>query len=131
MLKPLSPQDTTIERLGEEWRRCRGWLLPALEHGGNTHGIVDVFDMVVDGRAQLWPGRASAAITQLIDYPRLRSCRVWLAGGELRELADELRPAIKQWARELGCSRVELSGRRWHRVLGEGREVFGLMVDLI
>ena len=130
MLKPLSPQDTTIEALGDEWRRCRGWLLPALEGAGWTHQLIDVFDMIAAGRAQLWPGRSSAIVTELIDYPRLRACRVWLAGGELRELADELRPAIKEWAREHGCARVELQGRRWRRALGEGRETFGLTVDM-
>lgn len=78
--------------------------------------------MVAAGEAQLWTGDQSAAVTLIEDEPRERRLLVWLAGGDLRELVDDLRPCIEAFARERGCRRMMIVGRvGWERALaGEG-----------
>ena len=54
-------------------------------------------------------------ITEVVRYPRKTALNFWLAGGDLQELKTMLAP-IEQWAREQGCERITLAGRRgWER----------------
>lgn len=100
------------------WERCATHLAVALEHAGDTHSLDDVARMVREGEAQFWPGRASGMVTILEDDPAERRLLIWLAGGELRELVEELRPAAEAWARGQGCRRVMIIGRPgWERAL--------------
>ena len=56
-------------------------------------------------------------VTEIIPFPRNRVLRVWLAGGELDEL-QRYQPALENYARSEGCSRIEIDGRKgWERAL--------------
>ena len=78
---------------------------------------------ILDGKAQLWCGRASVIVTELIAYPRLKACRIWLAGGDMAELTKEMLPDVEAWASAEGCTRMEVVGRKgWARVLSDYRE---------
>ena len=97
-----------------EWDRCKSLLAPAL---ADTHTLDDVHEAINDGRAELWPLRDSALVTEIVEYPQRRVLRVWLAGGKLDELQRGL-PFLDQIAKDLGCSRIELEGRKgWVKVL--------------
>ena len=63
--------------------------------------------------------RASVGVvTVLVLYPKYKACRIWLGAGEKREISDEIVPDIEKWARERGCARMEVMGRKgWTRVL--------------
>lgn len=101
-----------------DWARCEAWLAAALAHSGRTHAPMDVRRMVHRGEAQLWPGRAAAMVTAVEDDPCERRMLIWLAGGELDELRDELLPAAERWARGRGCRRMLIIGRPgWERAL--------------
>jgi len=105
-----------------EWARCGPWLAAALAHAGDTHTLDDVRALVERGEAQFWPGRAAALVTELVDYPRLKACRIWLGGGELEEL-KMMRSSVAAWAQAQGCARIEVMGRPgWARVFG-GRQL--------
>jgi len=100
------------------WERCSRWLDAALGHAGRSHTLDDVAAMLRNGDAQLWTGEASAMVTIVEDEPRERRLLIWLAGGDLSELTDRLRPAAECWAREQGCRRVLVIGRPgWERAL--------------
>jgi hypothetical protein len=44
--------------------------------------------------------------------------QLWLAGGDLGEIVNELVPRAEAWGREQGCDRVWIMGRDgWRRVL--------------
>jgi hypothetical protein len=92
-------------------------LQKALDVGGGTHGIRDVIAMLQDGRARLWERGDGVVITEIEDYPRLRSVRFWLVAGAMRDclaLQDDVLP----WAVEQGCTMATASGRHgWGRVL--------------
>jgi hypothetical protein len=98
------------------WDKARRILAPAIEHGG-THDEKDVLDAVASGAAQLWMRGDSAAVTEIVSYPRVKACRVWLAAGNLEDIR-EIERQVEAWAKELGCSRLEIIGRKgWLRKL--------------
>ena len=102
-----------------KWAEFAHHLEPALD---GSFTLADVEELIrADPNVVFWPLKRSAVVTEILHYPALRSCRVWLAGGDLDELLHFL-PALDNYARSEGCTRIELDGRKgWHRVL-EGYE---------
>lgn len=97
----------------DEWDRCAPYLEPALD----GCSLEDVHAAIRDGRARLWPLERSAAVTEILRYPRLRALRVWLAGGDLDELRRNM-GTLDAYARACGCDRIEVDARKgWQRVL--------------
>lgn len=95
--------------------RCRPHIEAALEYAGGTHLPGDVIRAILAGGLQLWPGEHSAIVTEIEHYPQMKTCHLFLAGGDLDELKLML-PSIEQWAAQNGCSKVTLAGRKgWQR----------------
>jgi hypothetical protein len=98
-----------------EFARCAPWIEAALEYDGGTHDIEDVLALVASGECQLWPGAKSAIVTEVVRHPKKTVLHFWLAGGDLQEL-EVMSREVEEWAREQGCSRATLAGRRgWER----------------
>lgn len=103
-----------------EWARCSPYIEAALAHAGGTHTLNDVMGMVARREARFWAGRRAALVTCIEDYPRARWLLLWLAGGDIHELVEELRPAAEAYGREAGCQRAVIIGRPgWERRLNE------------
>jgi hypothetical protein len=103
-----------------EWERCKHWIEAALEYNCGAYRIEDVESEIRSGRLQFWPGRNCAGVTEVIEYPRLKALNHFLAGGDLKELLEELEPQAVAWGKSMGCSRVIQSGRLgWGRVLNK------------
>jgi hypothetical protein len=103
----------------DEWERCRPWLEGALEHCGGTHSLDDVRRCVEQRSARFWAGREAAMVTEIVTYPQFSTLNFWLAGGDLGELRDELRPQAEAYARDLGCRYATIVGRAgWAKALG-------------
>ena len=101
-----------------DWTQARPHVEAALRLSGDTHEIQDIQEACLVGLARLWSGEQSAAVTEIVTYPRKRAVRIWLAGGSLDELRDVIRPKIEKYARSENCSRVEIAGRPgWQRAL--------------
>jgi len=106
----------------DHWVRCSKYIEDALEYAGGSHTLQDVMLAVNEGKAQFFPLDKSAIVTEIVDYPQKAMCRIWLAGGDLDELM-EAEAAISEWAKTLGCSGMEIIGRRgWSRKLESYRE---------
>ena len=108
----------------EEFERLRHHVVAALEYSGGTHKVEDIAEGIRRGQFQLWPGKNSVVVTEIIVYPQLKDLHYFLAGGDLDELRL-MRPIIESWGKEIGCSRVSLAGRKgWERTFlrGEGYE---------
>ena len=108
----------------EEFERLRHHMAAALEYSGGTHKVEDIAEGIRRGQFQLWPGKNSVVVTEIIVYPQLKDLHYFLAGGDLDELRL-MRPIIESWGKEIGCSRVSLAGRKgWERTFlkGEGYE---------
>lgn len=107
MRHPIDHTDTP--RLVEAWSLALSYLEPSIEMSG-THWPADVLDTLASGATQLWLGERSALVTEIIVYPRLKACLVWLAGGDLTEVV-EIQRDIAEGAQQRGCSRLEVKGR--------------------
>lgn len=108
----------------DEWLRCEAWIAAALDYAHGTHTIEDVKAACLAGKATLIPGEQAAMVVEIEDYPRLKILHFWLAGGDLEELRDDLRPFAERWGREMGCARVTITGRRgWVKALPGYEEV--------
>lgn len=94
----------------EEFRRCEKLLEDALDYAHETFDISNIFDNVMNGSAQFWPGKNSAVITQIVPYPKKKVLHFFLAAGDIEEL-KEMEPHIIQWAKSQGCEAVTLTGR--------------------
>jgi hypothetical protein len=86
-------------------------LLPAIAETNGTHTEDDVLVMLLAGKAKLWMGEKTAAITEFVTYPQMRVLNVWLAGGDLEELRKMEAEQFIPFAREQGCKRITCGGR--------------------
>lgn len=101
-----------------ERARCGPWLEAALAHAGGGHTLEDVWAMLETGDARVWFGPHAALVALIEDQPRERRLLIWLAGGDLTEIARDLRPRAEAWGRAEGCRRSLIIGRSgWERAL--------------
>lgn len=99
-----------------DWEAAKPYLRAALDRLP-THSLSDVRADILDRRAQLWFFGDAAVVTQVCEYPKMRTLRVWLAGGNLDTLRRAM-PALDDAAREFGCKRIEVDGRKgWSRIM--------------
>ncbi len=98
-------------------------LEAALDEHPGTYTKDDLWNEIDAGRAQFWPMPNAAVVTAIRTFPTgLRELRGWLAAGSLEEIAA-LEPFVCGWAKENGCKRFVLTGRRgWKRVFPGFRE---------
>lgn len=89
-------------------------ILPSLKHS-NGATIEEVRADIAAGRAQMWPGQKSVAVTH---FHEAKEMVLWLVGGDMRELL-EMERSVEAYAREQGCTRMVAEGGRdgWTRVL--------------
>jgi hypothetical protein len=112
--KPIEPSDTS---LSDRWQHCTPFIAAALEYAHGSHNLVDVFNAVIKGDAQFWPAEDAGLVTEIIEYPRRRTLRFWLAGGSLETL-QELEANAIEWSKQWDCVACEIIGRRgWVRAL--------------
>jgi hypothetical protein len=109
-------------KLGVEFLRCLEFLRPAIEIH-NTHSVIDIFGLLVNDSAYLVALKNSAGILEFVEYPKYKSCRIWLAGGKMDELIN-IYPDIQKWAKSKGCKKIEIIGRKgWERVFKDHKKV--------
>ena len=117
MRQSIARQAGSAAEVDAAWQRNRADLLEALARAGGTHDEGDVLAGILGGSLQLWAGERSAIVTELIAYPRLTALRLFLAGGDLEELAAMERELAGR-AQRAGIGRLEIGGRAgWERAL--------------
>lgn len=111
--------------LYNQFNRVWPFIKPAVDRTGGAYDKKSVWALIEQEKAQLWPGVKSGAITEISETPTGRkSLTIWLAGGDLEELMNTIEPALCDWAKSMGCTHVEIIGRRgWVRSLKEYDEV--------
>ena len=99
-------------------RPCRPWIEAALKYAGGTHDYGDIVRSVMEGTMQLWPASHSAAVTEIVVYPKMKTLHVFLAGGRKGQLIEMIDSAA-EWGKAQGCTSMTMAGRKgWERVLG-------------
>lgn len=102
------------------WSVVEPYLRDAIERSPDDIDIEYVKARVEDGSGttHLWPGKASAAVTEIVwEHGTRPVLNCWLAGGDLDELKKMI-TAAEVFAKRLGCHSVQVSGRKgWVRAL--------------
>lgn len=75
----------------------------------------------MEARYQLWVGRQSAAISEVVKYPNKLSLSVFIGGGYLPELQYACK-VVEEYARHFGFDMMEVRGRRGYIRKLEGFE---------
>lgn len=95
----------------------RHLLEAALAHEGVGRSVEDVLERIRIGDAQMWAGKSSFHITEIIIHPNRKTLHVWLSGGDMQELI-EMAPKLMAWGKSMGCTDATIEGRLgWERVL--------------
>jgi hypothetical protein len=101
------------------WAAAAPYIEDAIERSGGNVTLDYVQSRVEDGSSttHLWPGKRSAAVTEIVWNGKRPVLNCWLAGGDLDEL-KEMISAAEVFAKRLGCVAVQVSGRKgWVRAL--------------
>lgn len=126
-----------IEHLAFLWPQAEPHLEQALRRESFRRFLTsDVLPLLLDGKAQLWISWddkrhevEAAMVTEIIQYPRLKECRVWLIGGRnMKAWSAEFRDETEAYAVAHGCDIMGAGGRRGFARVGGYREIG---VDLI
>jgi hypothetical protein len=89
----------------------------ALGYSNGTHDFESVRAAIEAGTMQLWPAEKSAAVTEIVEYAKKTVINVFLAGGDLDEIARHI-DIVAAWGKAQGCDSMTMAGRRgWSRVL--------------
>ena len=97
-------------------------LRAALEHGGNTHDLKDVVEMLNSGDAKIRCGEKSTIVWQEFEHPNASQIHFWLAGGDLKDIIKNGH-AIAAEAKKRNFTKVSIIGRPgWERKLKGFRE---------
>ena len=97
----------------------RKMLVEALEHSGGSHTFQDIVNAVEMQSMQFWPMERSCLVTEVINYPNLKTLHIFLAGGDLQEIKS-IDNTLEFLCQEIGADYISLSGRRgWIKALAD------------
>jgi len=100
-----------------EWLKCKKHIQKALDVYDSGYNIDDVEQSIKEGTFQLWPGKQSAVVTSVTQFPRKSILNIVFSGGKMDELLEMLKE-LENFAKLMGCSEIRLGGRKgWKRVL--------------
>lgn len=114
----------------QNWVRCEEYIQRAVDRTNGAVSIDYVWNQVIGGGAQFWPGAHGAVVTKIEQHPSGMNVALgWLAGGDDMDELKDIEARISKWAKDMGCARFEIIGRRgWLRALKGYREGDTLLV---
>jgi len=124
--------DVPPEHITALWPHVRGYIASVLRReGSGRFEPSDILAILLRGDAKLWIAwnentktADAAIITEIIEYPRLRECRIWIVGGRpgtFKTWVYETRDTIDAFARAKGCALLSGGMREgWIRIGGPG-----------
>lgn len=100
------------------WERCLPWIEASLAEEHHSETAADVFEMIVTGQAQFWPGEDACAVTEIATDAAGTFINLWIVGGDLGGVLALL-PAEYAWARTWNCTEARFRPQRkgWARVM--------------
>jgi hypothetical protein len=113
-----------IKNLDKVWFHVEPLLQKPLEIDGNAYTPKDILDGLLNKKMQLWIAWKdekiqAAIVTEIVDYPQLRACRWFLAGGtDIKDWIVPIQELVESWAQQNNVQRMEIVGRKgWGRWL--------------
>jgi len=106
------------------WREIEPLVQRALDHSVGEFDKYDILKFILADEMRLWvatdgPTLKGIAVTQIIHFPRYRTCQVVLMAGKdaFTSWFREMMQAIEHWAKAMGASRIQECGRPgWERM---------------
>ena len=127
MPKPIEPTATSSSaaynvtgvlssQINEVWPVVAPLIERSIEYSDGKFALADVRRFLEEQTCQLWliynaAGIAGALVTQIINYPQDRRLIFLFCAGVEADQWLHLSEVIKNYAREQGCSCVEIYGR--------------------
>jgi len=95
------------------WDEVKPFIDRALKHDYGRRIAEDFIAGITDGSQRLWYTQNETAeidaiaITEILDYPRLRACSMVILSGVGMENWVHFEHEIRAWALEKGCQKLE------------------------
>lgn len=98
----------------EDWKP---FIQSAIEREDLRYTLEEIEEGISNHAYQLWSGKESAIITQVLSSEGKNVLNILLCGGSMKELLDEL-PQLEQFAKFFNCCSIIGGGRKgWIKVL--------------
>lgn len=109
-------------KVGESWAEAQPWLDAACRRGGFLFGADHIEKKCKSGEWQLWAAISkqleAVAVTEIQQHELGRAAVIYIVTGSKRWRWIHHLAAIKDWARDNGCKRVDCLARLgWWRVM--------------
>lgn len=105
------------------WPMVRDMVEDACKYSNGKYSVGDVLNFILQKRMQMWVAMkghevCAIGISELVNYPQLRVCRMLCATGDDMALWAKLIDEIEAWALQVGAQAMEVMARPgWERVL--------------
>ncbi len=102
-----------VRDLEVAWPFVEEMLFEGLDTALDEFNLQDLYGFIKDRKMQLWTacceiGEVSACmITEVVEHPRIKVCRIVLLVGEDMEAWLNLDKGIVAWAGALGCTKID------------------------
>jgi hypothetical protein len=113
--------------VGRVWPFVEEMIAASFARDGSRLEAADVKEALEKAAWQLWVAHDNARVhalclTEILVYPRMKTCRVVAATGHDREEWVDYLKVMEAWAAAQGCERMETLARPgWRRVLKDYR----------
>ena len=112
--RELKGTGVPFDMVDDFWDQVIPFVDKALEHGHGEFEAEDIHEALLSKDMQLWViyeepenNIVLAVVTQIINYPKIKVCRIVTLGGESHLLWEKKLFILEEWARENGCVRME------------------------
>lgn len=113
---------TIVETFQQQQYDNKGWkpfIQLAIDKEDLRYTLEEIEEGISNHNYQLWPGKKSAIITQVLSAEGKNVLNILLCGGNMKELLHKL-PQLEQFAKFCDCCSIIGGGRKgWIKVLKE------------
>lgn len=119
-LIPINPENIELA-----WKDIVNFIEEGVKYCDGKYTVEDIFKLILKHQIILWvvyndgEGKAiGCVLTQVIDYPKVRALSVFLLAGHSFKQIMLVYDDLIQYAKSIGCAKLELSGRPgWEKLL--------------
>lgn len=122
--------NVSSEHFDTVWARVSPWLQAALDEMECVDTLDTVKAAIMDGRCHLLHCDTGAGVVLVDRFERVKTLRIWLAGGKM-DAMELLLPTAEALAASLGCERIAFQGRTgWQRSFLQREGFVPVAVDM-